>query len=152
MDELLAFLQNYGWQLALIALAGIIILGVLKYCNVFNKLDEKVRHILYLIISVGLSVVGSIIYLACVHQLTVGGAFAIAGAILALNQTFYAIYANTPLKELGKKLVGWIKKLIISGKAQDVVDDVKEGELDSKDKVEELPTEEITQQTEDKKE
>ena len=141
MDELLTFLQSYGWQLALIALAGIIILGVLKYCNVFNKLDEKIRHILYLVISVGLSVVGSIIYLACIHQLTVGGAFAIAGAILALNQVFYSIYANTPLKELGKKLINWIKSLIISGKAQNVIEDVKEGELNSPDKVEDTTTE-----------
>lgn len=141
MDELLTFLQSYGWQLALIALAGIIILGVLKYCNVFSKLDEKIRHILYLVISVGLSVVGSIIYLACIHQLTVGGAFAIAGAILALNQAFYSIYANTPLKELGKKLINWIKSLITSGKAQDVIEDVKEGELNSPDKVEDTTTE-----------
>lgn len=139
MDELLVFLQNYGWQLALIALAGIIILGVLKYCNVFKKLDEKVRHILYLVISVGLSVVGSIIYLACIHQLTVGGAFAVAGAIFALNQAFYTIYDTTTLKELGKKLVEWIKSLVTSGKAQDVVDDVKNGELESDKKVEELP-------------
>lgn len=149
MDELLVFLQDYGWQLALIALAGIIILGVLKYCNVFKKLDEEARHVLYLVISVGLSVVGSIIYLACIHQLTVGGAFAIAGAILALNQAFYAIYANTPLKELGKKLIEWIKNLITGGKAQEIVDDVKDGDLDSDKKAEELP-ENIT--TEDKKE
>lgn len=149
MDELLVFLQNYGWQLALIALAGIIILGVLKYCNVFKKLDEKVRHILYLVISVGLSVVGSIIYLACIHQLTVGGAFAVAGAIFALNQAFYTIYDTTTLKELGKKLVEWIKGLITSGKAQDVVDDVKNGELDSDKKAEELPE---TTAVEEKKE
>lgn len=149
MDELLVFLQNYGWQLALIALAGIIILGVLKYCNVFKKLDEKVRHILYLVISVGLSVVGSIIYLACIHQLTVGGAFAVAGAIFALNQAFYTIYDTTTLKELGKKLVEWIKGLVTSGKAQDVVNDVKNGELDSDKKAEELPE---TTAVEEKKE
>lgn len=146
MEELLVFLQSYGWQLALIALAGIIVLGVLKYCNVFSKLDEKVRHVLYLVISVGLSVAGSIVYLACVHQLTVSGSFAVAGAILALNQTFYAIYANTPLKELGKKLVEWIKSLITSGKGQEVVEDIKDGELESGDKIEaaeeEQPTEE----------
>lgn len=150
MEELLVFLQTYGWQLALIALAGIIILGVLKYCNVFKKLDKKIRHVLYLVISVGLSVVGSIIYLACIHQLTVGGAFAVAGAIFALNQAFYTIYDTTTLKELGKKLVEWIKGLITSGKAQDVMDDVKNGELDSDKKVEELP--ETTTVEEKKKE
>lgn len=141
MDELLTFLQSYGWQLSLIALAGIVVLGVLKYCNVFNKLDEKIRHILYLVISVGLSVVGSVIYLACIHQLTVDGAFAIAGAILALNQVFYSIYANTPLKELSKKLINWIKSLITRGEAQDIIEDIKEGELNSPDKVEDTTTE-----------
>ena len=135
MEELLAFLQTYGWQLALIALAGVIILGVLKYCNVFSNLDEKYRHIIYLVISVGVSLIGSVIYLACIHQLTVGGAFAIGGAILALNQVFYSIYANTPLKELWNKLVNWIKSLITSGKAKEVIESVKDGEADSKEKI-----------------
>lgn len=47
MEEFLTFFSTYGWQLALIALAGIIILGILKYCNVFKKFDEKIRHVLY---------------------------------------------------------------------------------------------------------
>lgn len=150
MEELLVFFQNYGWQLALIALAGVIILGVLKYCNVFSKLDEKYRHIIYLAISVGVSLIGSIVYLACIHQLTIGGAFAIAGAILALNQVFYSIYANTPLKELWNKFVDWIKGLVMSGKAQDVIEDIKNGEADSEDKAgsltEDTSTEEKTEE------
>ena len=148
MDELLVFLQNYGWQLALIALAGIIILGILKYCNVFKKLDEKVRHVLYLVISVGLSVVGSIIYLACIHQLTVGGAFAVAGAIFALNQAFYTIYDTTTLKELGKKLVEWIKGLITSGKGQEIVDEITDGKTEE-ETTEEAPTEDTQETTEE---
>lgn len=146
MEELLVFFQNYGWQLALIALAGVIILGVLKYCNVFSKLDEKYRHIIYLAISVGVSLIGSIVYLACIHQLTIGGAIAIAGAILALNQVFYSIYANTPLKELWNKFIGWIKELITSGKAQGVIEDIKNGEADSEDKAESLTEDTSTEE------
>ena len=149
MEELITFLQTYGWQLALIALAGIIILGVLKYCNVFKKFDEKIRHILYLVISVGISIIGAVIYLACVHQLTVEFAFVVAGAILALNQTFYTIYSNLSLKELFTKLLDWIKSLITSGKGKEIVDEIKESTTE--DKTEES-TEDTTESGEETKE
>lgn len=112
MDELLVFLQTYGPWLALIAIVGIVILGVLKYCNVFKKFDEKIRHVLYLVISVGISIIGSVIYLACIHQLDVTYIFTVSAAILALNQTFYTIYSNLSLKELFLKLIDWVKGLI----------------------------------------
>ena len=145
MEELLNFLRLYGWQLALIALAGIIILGVLKYCNVFSKFDEKIRHVFYLLISVGISIIGSIIYLACVGSLTVEFAFAVAAAILALNQTFYAIYSCTDLKTLIAKLIDWIKGLITSGKGQEIVDEITDGKTEE-ETTEEAPAED-TQET-----
>lgn len=145
MEELLNFLRLYGWQLALIALAGIIILGVLKYCNVFSKFDKKIRHVFYLLISVGISIIGSIIYLACVGSLTVEFAFAVAAAILALNQTFYAIYSTTTLKDLIAKLIDWIKGLITSGKGQEIVEEITDGKTEE-ETTEEAPTED-TQET-----
>ena len=145
MEELLNFLRLYGWQLALIALAGIIILGVLKYCNVFKKFDEKIRHVFYLLISVGISIIGSIIYLACVGSLTVEFTFAVATAILALNQTFYAIYSTTTLKDLVAKLIDWIKGLITSGKGQEIVEEITDGKTEE-ETTEEAPTED-TQET-----
>lgn len=141
MEELLNFLQNYGWQLALIALAGVIILGILKYCKVFDKFEEKLRHFFYLLVSVGISIVGSIIYLACVHQLDVVLVFTLAGAIFALNQAFYTIYDTTPLRSLLKKIWEWFKRLISSGKAQEIVDEIK------KDVTKEEATEESTEDT-----
>lgn len=148
MDELVVFLQNYGWQLALIALAGIIILGVLKYCNVFSKFDEKIRHVFYLLISVGISIIGSIIYLACVGSLTVEFAFAVAAAILALNQTFYAIYSTTTLKDLVAKLIDWIKGLITSGKGQEIVEEITDGKTEE-ETTEEAPTEDTQEKKEE---
>ena len=148
MEELLNFLRLYGWQLALIALAGIIILGVLKYCNVFSKFDKKIRHVFYLLISVGISIIGSIIYLACVGSLTVEFAFAVAAAILALNQTFYTIYSNLSLKELFLKLIDWIKGLISGGKGQEIVDKITDGETEE-ETTEETPAEETQEQTEE---
>lgn len=116
MDSIVVTLEslfcNYGVVIMCIALAGIVILGILKYCNVFKKLDEKYRHYAYLCISIALSVIGSIIYLACVHQLTFSIVCSLATIIFGLNQAAYAIYANTPIKELFIKVLDTIKKLI----------------------------------------
>ena len=112
MDELLVFFQQHGLWLTIIAVVGIVLLGVLKYCNVFKKFDEKVRHALYLVISVGISIVGSIIYLTYVRQLDIAYIATLATAIFALNQAFYTIYDTTTLKELFNKLLEWVEGLI----------------------------------------
>ncbi len=128
MDNIVATLEslfcNYGVAIMCIALAGIIILGILKYCNVFKKLDEKYRHYAYLGISIALSIIGSVIYLACVHQLTFSIVCSLATLIFGLNQAAYAIYANTPIKELFVKVLDAIKKLI--HKSNKVDDSTKE--------------------------
>ena len=117
MEDLITFFQSYGLPITIIAVVGIMILGILKYCNAFSKLEEKVRHYIYMIISAGVSIIGSLIYLAIIKQFTVGYIFTIAGAIWALNQTFYAIFKVTPINELFVKILDFIKNYIItSGK------------------------------------
>lgn len=107
-QQFIIFVASYGWQLALIALAGIIILGVLKYANVFSKIDKENRKPIYLAISVGFSVIASAIYLAIIKQLEIQYFCAVAAAILALNQTMYSIYENTKLRDLLHKIFGAI--------------------------------------------
>ena len=126
MDELLVFFQQHGLWLTIIAVVGIVLLGVLKYCNVFKKFDEKVRHALYLVISVGISIVGSIIYLTCVRQLDMAYIATLATAIFALNQAFYTIYDTTTLKELFNKLLEWVEDLI--NKKKDLVEKTEDEE------------------------
>ena len=133
MDNIVATLEslfcNYGVAIMCIALAGIVILGILKYCDMFKKLEEKYRHYAYLSISIALSVIGAVIYLACVHQLTFSIVCSLAVLIFGLNQAAYAIYANTPIKELFVKVLDAIKKLIhksdkIDDNAKELVDKV----------------------------
>ena len=143
MDNIVTTLEslfcNYGVAIMCIALAGIVILGILKYCDVFKKLEEKYRHYAYLSISIALSVIGSVIYLACVHQLTFSIVCSLAILIFGLNQAAYAIYANTPIKELFVKVLDAIKKLIhksdkIDDNAKELVDkvvDIVDDKLDS---------------------
>lgn len=108
METLLEFFKNYGLPITIIAVVGIVILGILKYCNLFKKIAENKRHYIYFAISVGLSVLATIIYLLIVKQFTAGYVVAIALAIYALNQTFYNIFKITPINELGRKLLDFI--------------------------------------------
>lgn len=142
------FFTTYSWQLGLIALAGVVVLGVLKYCKVFEKIEnEKTRHFLYFLISVGLSVIGSVIYLACIHQLDAAFVFGLAGAIFALNQGAYAVYSTTPLQTLWNKildsLVDFIKKIFANNEDDETTTpDEGEGDSESGDTPEENPDDE----------
>ena len=44
METLIRFFNEYGLGLTLIAIASVIILGIMKYSNMFVKLDEDKRH------------------------------------------------------------------------------------------------------------
>lgn len=118
MEELMLFLNTYGWQLALIALLGIVVLGVLKYTNAFKKIEKEKRKIVYLAVTVGFSVVAAIVYLLIIKQFTIEYVLTICTAIYALNQTFYTIYENTSLRDLMIKLLDFVKTMIKNKKAE----------------------------------
>lgn len=110
MENLINFFTAYGLAITLIALAGIVILGILKYCNLFKKLEERKRHYIYLTISVGLSLIGTAIYLLVVGQFEFNYFLLIASAIYALNQTFYNIFKITPINTLFRKILDFLFK------------------------------------------
>ena len=112
MENLLLFFQKYGLAITLIAIAGIAILGILKYCNLFKKIEEGKRHYIYLAISIGFSVAATIIYLLIIKRFDWTYMLIVASAIYALNQTIYNIFKVTPLNELIGKLLDFIKKLL----------------------------------------
>ena len=112
MEELITFFSTYGLPLTLIAVLGIVILGILKYTGAFSKFEEKIRHIFYFGISVGFSVIASIIYLLITKQFEISFLVAISAAIYALNQTFYSIFSVTSFDELCKMILEFIINLI----------------------------------------
>ena len=111
MNDLLIFFQNYGLPITLIALLGIAILGTLKYCNIFSKLEEKYRHWTYIAISVAISIIGTVIYLAITKQLEFNYIISVSVALFALNQTFYNIFKVTSINQLGVRILDIIKVL-----------------------------------------
>lgn len=119
MENLQLFFEKYGLAITLIAVAGIAILGVLKYCNLFKKIDEGKRHYIYLAISIGFSVAATVIYLLIVKQFDWKYLLLVASAIYALNQTFYNIFKVTPVNDLMRQVLDFIKRLLPGGNSTD---------------------------------
>lgn len=119
-QELLDLFTKAGgsWVVPIIAVVGIIILGILKYCATFAKIEEQYRHYIYIGISMGISLLGTGIYLAVTKTFTINLFFALATIIWTINQTAYNLFSVLSLKELFIKLLDWIKNLISKNKKQ----------------------------------
>ena len=135
MEEMIInFVSTYGWKLALIACSGIFVLGVLKFFNVFNKVQKEKRKYLYAVTSSGLSILASAIYLLAIGNFYIGGFAIIAGAIYGVNQAIYSMYENSGfravLRKLGTLFIYFIAKKEIEKAKTDIIDDtvVKENE------------------------
>lgn len=102
--QILSFCGQNGWQITVIAILGIICLGLLKHFNVFKKVDKAQRKPLYLLISVGFSVLGTAIYLAIINQFDFNYLVGVSTIMYGLNQAMYSIYENTKLRDLLSKL------------------------------------------------
>lgn len=110
MEELRQFLQSYGTVLTGIAVTGIVLLGILKYCAVFARLPEEKRHYLYLFLSVGFSAGLSALALVLRGGFNLRFFLSLSAATLALNQTFYNIFKATPLCVLAEKLFAFLRQ------------------------------------------
>jgi len=116
MEELLAFYTMYGLIPFLIAVGGVVLLGVMKKIGLFKKIEnESTRHICYVAISVLLSFLGIIIFMACNNSLDVSALFAIGSSVFAINQAAYAIFCTC--KSL---LVGLLKFFGINPEEQGI--------------------------------
>lgn len=110
IEQIALFALLNGWQLAVIAVLGIVLLGILKYAKVFNKVVKENRKMLYLAVSVGASLLGAAVYLLIIGQFDISYLLAITTAIYALNQAMYSIYENTKLRDLLEKLLKILKE------------------------------------------
>lgn len=109
--QIIDFFQQYGWQLTLIALSGIVVLGLLKSFKVFEKIDSKYRKYVYISISVVLSILGCTAYLLITHTFTWTGFGVISTAVFSLNQVVYSVYENSGIRVGWKALLALIWKL-----------------------------------------
>lgn len=127
MEEMiLEFVKLYGWKLAIIACSGILILGVLKFFNVFGKIQKEKRKYLYAVISSALSITASAIYLVAIKQFNIAGFGVIAGAIYVLNQAIYSIYENYGIRVGLRKLGNVIINIVAKNQIEEAKEEIKE--------------------------
>lgn len=117
------FFKNYGWQLTLLALSGIVVLGFLKWVGVFNKLKDTSKKYVYYALSCVLSIIACTIYILATKSFAWASYGILCGAVVGLTGAVYTIYENTGLRKLWKivvldniaKLFALINNAIITG-------------------------------------
>lgn len=105
MEYMTLFIEQYGWELAFIAFVGVVLLGVLKYANAFESVEKEKRKPIYFAVSVGFSVIATVIYLGFKGQFELNYILTISMAIYTLNQAMYAVYETTTLRDLVSKIL-----------------------------------------------
>jgi hypothetical protein len=133
MEELymaiIKFFSAYGWQMTVLAVSGIFLLGVLKSVKAFDWIriyagEEKtlqvdktkqVKKIVYTFISAGLSVSACCVYLTIINtELTATLILTISGTVWSLNTIAYMLYENLGVRAVWKSFLNWAKNLILS--------------------------------------
>lgn len=99
------FFKNYGWQLTLLALSGILVLGFLKWVGVFNKLKDTSKKYVYYALSCVLSIIACTIYILVTKSFDWASYGILCGAVVGLTGAVYTIYENTGLRKLWKIIV-----------------------------------------------
>ncbi len=121
MDKMLfEFMKLYGITLTLIALSGILFLGILKFFKVFDKVPKAKRKYIYGGISAGFSIIASVCYLAYNGSLTATMVLALCPVIYMLNQSAYAVYENFGIRKGLAKVGVMILTIVAQGKMQEL--------------------------------
>ena len=104
-NVIIEFWKLYGWKLSLLALSGIVILGLLKWIGCFNKLKSNKKKYIYFVISCVLSILSCTIYLLVNHCFDWANYGLLCSAVAVFTFTIYTVYENTGLRAVWKKVV-----------------------------------------------
>lgn len=115
VNFILDFFKNYGWQLGLLSLSGIVILGFLKKIGVFKKLNDKYKKYVYAGLSALFSIIACTVYILITSQFEIISYLTVCGLVIVISITAYHIYEHTGARWLWNKFIDllWsaIKKL-----------------------------------------
>lgn len=113
------FFSNYGWEVALLALSGIVLLGFLKWIGIFKKVPDNAKKYVYFGVSCGLSIIICTIYVLAIGQFDWLSWLIMSVYIIFFTLGAYGIYENTGLRKLVQIAVlnplSKLFKLIVSG-------------------------------------
>lgn len=113
------FFTDYGLVLGVLAVASILVLGILKFFKVFDKIPDDYRKYVYMGVATVLCAVSSLIYLTATDSFnwTVFGT--LTGAVWGANQLMYSAYESYGVRALVKKIGTYIVTLVANDKIKE---------------------------------
>ena len=113
---LLGYIESYGLPILVIAVCIISLLGILKLCKVFNKLQNKdARKCVFLVIDLVLAFGSAAIYFALFKK-PFSGYLVYSGAQFIVTVALYAIYENWGVRKLVQIVLALITKWFANDK------------------------------------
>lgn len=109
------FFKEYGWQLGLLALSGIVVLGFLKKIGVFKKLNDKYKKYVYFALSSVFSIIACTIYVLINKSFVLEPYLLMCLMVFVVTVVAYHIYEHIGLRWVWNKIVDFfvlcVKKL-----------------------------------------
>ena len=104
-ELILDFFKEYGLNLSLLALSGIVILGCLKWFGCFKKINATYKKYVYFGISCALSIIACTIYILATHSFVWVNYLILCGAVIGFTIAVYGVYENTGLRKLWTSVI-----------------------------------------------
>ena len=154
MEQIVNYVNEYGLPVFVIATCIIVLLGILKLCKVFSKIQNaNIKKFVYYVINIVLSFGGVAIYFATFHVDFVNY-IAVVFTQIGATTTLYAIYENLGARKLVQLFWQWFgdavekdkhKQLVKFAKAVGVdkaIEELKEVSVKEAEKIEQAKAEE----------
>lgn len=104
-DMVIRFFENYGIVMTLLATSGIIFVGFLKATKLFSKIPDKLKKYVYFGVACVASIVACTIYMVVKKMFEWTDWGVMCACVIGYTMALYAIYENTGIRELLRKLV-----------------------------------------------
>ena len=104
-NMIIRFFETYGLIMTLLATSGIVFVGCLKSIGLFSKLKTSAKKYVYFITACIVSIISCTIYLCVSHAFVWADWCVTVVFIIAYTMALYALYENTWIRALLKKLL-----------------------------------------------
>lgn len=122
-EMIISFFRQYGWQLGLLALSGMVLLGFLKWVGCFKKLPTKAKKYVYYALNCFFSIVACTVYILVMQTFEWINWAILCGSVVLFTGGVYTAWENTHLRDIWKKVVlnniskffKWLVSVIVNG-------------------------------------
>ena len=108
MEQILAYITQYGLPVFVIASCIIAFIGILKICKIFDKITNKdIKKFIYYALDIGLSF-GAVAIYYVIFKIDFGGYIPYCCTQITATTVLYALYENFGVRKIVKALLHWV--------------------------------------------